>query len=645
MEGYDLDEFLTLDPSSLFRETDEMTTLKTLQRMRLAYADLEEQLKLLMVQENDSVLLYANNVLDVCNTLRNCEAKMDAIANLPNHNLLEIVKLNPLEEQFDDNELLRKNLFLDSTISSETIQQVKNKPKLVSKCILELQGSNLKNYKMLKRNKLLESYNFLKRLPKLIMVIEHLLPSLNLHQQDKTTFKLFISQHSKLVQVLFKRLETKCHSVLNFSSVVEHVLQAAGVLLLLGNLHDTIAKIKQERISRLNTAGKSQSLETILLDIFANVILEAFLDNIKDNDDPCQYINSTDQCTCEYGANDSFKQDKVFENACQLIYDKMQMYSVDEIPEAYSKLKQLVEDYPVSKGKVNFGLFDNLCINAQGLLHEVSKHLLQTIDKVYFNTATNLVESILLNIDKMLVNYKDPGKELEMLASFKSANVHHQQEFEKLILEKLSLTLVKVNTLLEVSFANAPLETVESVVKFDMLIFLQSLQEWIQSSCMHFLMFALEKFPKEVQDDCQRIQTSMVTYCLEKVLELYPPEQHELCHVNIIIAGKSLRMQFFTWNRFKHCQIMDIIDDVALQLVHKSISKELQGCRVKKIRHTRTLSKPLETNMAILSMAMQDGLYKNAKTCDELKRLIESVTVKKSETCSKMYQTFKHMLL
>ncbi|KAK1936398.1 hypothetical protein X943_003205 [Babesia divergens] len=177
--------FQSLDIERLFVDSDEMTVMKTLQNMHLANFQLDNEIKSVMTDEIDPILLYSANMLGICSLIKQAQTAMNELATLcrtfeagsgdmgsgkdmPKNDEEEVLRLiNHCAMQYQ----------LDGSFGSifEKYGRFKRRDAMI-RAVQMLKRLSMDNFRLLKANKFVASYKLLKVMsPALMALVRHVI--------------------------------------------------------------------------------------------------------------------------------------------------------------------------------------------------------------------------------------------------------------------------------------------------------------------------------------------------------------------------------------------------------------------------------------------------------------------------------------
>ncbi|BAM41152.1 conserved hypothetical protein [Theileria orientalis strain Shintoku] len=301
---YNQNKYIALDLEKFFRENDELTMLKTLQEMYVSSYNLELEMKSLVTNELDSVLLCVDTILQMCSLIKQSKNNLDTISKTVNEFNYDEIFEEACKNKVDvpDLEVNELKLLLDGwmsnynrecieneTYGSESthidlnrdllfqnygnfVERCKNVKIYVKSIVSEhLHGMTMSNYRLLKRNRLLNSYELLYvKVPLLLNLLEEL------GGEDTNGLT---KETERMCEFCKKKLRSHCLTNLS-SSEVEVLLESVSVMFLLdGKGRENAEFLLKRRLEMYNIAssalvsGSLGVLTKLFSHFFANEVL------------------------------------------------------------------------------------------------------------------------------------------------------------------------------------------------------------------------------------------------------------------------------------------------------------------------------------------------------------------------------------
>ncbi|GIX64876.1 glutamate racemase [Babesia caballi] len=156
-----------LDVERLFVETDEMTVLKTLQSMHLANYQLGSEIKGVMTEEIEAITVYAGNMLGMCSQVRQTQAALNELGRRCRaFELGEPTAAGGVSGEEDFGRLAERFAAVQEQGGSveELFEGVDRLGRVgaLLQSVQTLQQLSMENFRLLKRNQLLQSYRLLR---------------------------------------------------------------------------------------------------------------------------------------------------------------------------------------------------------------------------------------------------------------------------------------------------------------------------------------------------------------------------------------------------------------------------------------------------------------------------------------------------
>lgn len=301
---YDQNKYIALDLEKFFRENDELNMLKTLQEMYVSSYNLELEMKSLVTNELDSVLLCVDTILQMCSLIKQSKNNLDTICKTVNEFNYDEIFEEACENKVDvpDLEVNQLKLVLDGWMSNYNREWIENeayssesihidlnrnvlfkdyekfveKSKTVKIYVKSMVSEHLhpmtmNNYRLLKRNRLLNSYELLYvKVPLLLRLLREL------GGEDTNGLT---KETERMCEFCKKKLRSHCLTNLSTSNV-EILLESISVMFLLdGKGRDNLEYLLRRRLELYNIAtstlvsGSLGVLTQLFSHFFANEVV------------------------------------------------------------------------------------------------------------------------------------------------------------------------------------------------------------------------------------------------------------------------------------------------------------------------------------------------------------------------------------
>ncbi|EDO05809.1 uncharacterized protein BBOV_IV002120 [Babesia bovis T2Bo] len=175
-----------VDIERLFIETDEMTVMKTLQNMHLASYHLDNEIKSVMTKELESITLYSSTMLGMCKLVRQAQSGLNELAEQCRKiGITATLDLLGSGDTYDKelHDLINRCTEIgcnDGTVDYVSDSKGTDQIAMLLRSVHVLQRISMTNFGLLKRGRLLKSYQLLtKDYPQLITLVSHLVERLD----------------------------------------------------------------------------------------------------------------------------------------------------------------------------------------------------------------------------------------------------------------------------------------------------------------------------------------------------------------------------------------------------------------------------------------------------------------------------------
>ncbi|EKX72772.1 hypothetical protein BEWA_013310 [Theileria equi strain WA] len=555
------DEYIHLDLDSLFREADELGVMKTLQMMHLCSHKLELDIKSLVTSELDSVLLCVTTILEICSLIKNSRTNLDNVGALiksfgfydkfssskaldePLDGSCLCIVSEWLKEESDGMREL-KSLDIDALLAKIPDN---SKLLLTSMAMDALQTTSMKNYRLLKTNKVLQSYHLLHtKSPALITIIECIGPG---HVKG---INEFVKDIKGSLQFHIDKLRSHCLAVLD-SSDVNLVLEILFTLILLSGKagfdlsggQDGLESVLERRSKLYKIAihnlqvGSFKSLESLMLQFVANYV----------------FIAAVEAIYTKHGIKVELEEHMHADLFAVILKKHLAYYSLNELGTLYNKLL----DYPLDVTISSPIEFDADAAVKEGIskLHDciletfkmcacdkISKSILAisstickpvniSVESLYTNDGVNSNYSEYFSCNDLMTNDRDDTEmDLDVLFSdlyaFVDLSRNFRDEFTSLVHEKLSQLLnviskhIRSLQIKEQSDETLMLmdeETDVATLEIAGYLFDGVVHKFLSSNKLVGLILSLGKFPEPLSSQVHDIYEHIATNLLEPIVK------------------------------------------------------------------------------------------------------------------------------
>lgn len=328
--------FQNLDIERLFVDSDEMTVMKTLQTMHLANFQLDDEMKSVMTEEIEPILLYSGNMLGMCSLIKQTQVSLNQLKTLCQafRTCRQDVESENTLFGYDEENLAN---FMDKCITHYQIngsfppsldgEEEFDSTELLHKAVQLLGRLSMDNFRLLKRNDMLTSYKLLKvRTPAFISLVRHIIEREDaklastelLNAEDgpieppstdhtaaipyhgtgdirirglgtvrKDSFLSFISETQSVLDYNVSKLLKNCQAAIS-SSNIELLIEASICLLLANEGNDQYveqlweARLKVTRLeSSVMVVGSLSSCQKILSQLLTSVVYHMFSQRVN----------------------------------------------------------------------------------------------------------------------------------------------------------------------------------------------------------------------------------------------------------------------------------------------------------------------------------------------------------------------------
>ncbi|GFE55490.1 hypothetical protein BaOVIS_028940 [Babesia ovis] len=466
-------ELQSIDIERLFVETDEITVMKTLQNMHLANYQLENEIKGVMTEELEPIMLYSGTMLKMCSLVRQAQTGLNDLAQHCRNFDIEPVAVTPdVDNGHDaDTELIEfmsrcadlrgNDSSIDSLLQNTTsIDHVT----LLLKSMHILQRISMDNLRLLKRGKLLRSYQLLKvSSPALITLVAHLKERLDISAQLTNTqsvpghtgdfladvisgrqhllerispedFQEAMRELPGVIRYNLSKLLRNCESAFGSSKLM--LLMEASLCLLMDDerysrdtdrLWRKRTKAVRVESSRL-MLGSLSSCEELVSQLLTSSLYRIFCLNINSGVIPrlktfvgihAQNLDSLHEPVLS-NQNYSFYEQKYWQESVELLSRNLERVELEDMVEFNARLKESVIDLRKSleDNELLTQLFAAVGLNLKTAVVKASGAILDQIDTTYADSVQGVAMNVVTVIERHMNARNICTTQIKALSSF-----------------------------------------------------------------------------------------------------------------------------------------------------------------------------------------------------------------------------------
>ncbi|UKJ88870.2 hypothetical protein MACJ_002116 [Theileria orientalis] len=625
---YDQNKYIALDLEKFFRENDELNMLKTLQEMYVSSYNLELEMKSLVTNELDSVLLCVDTILQMCSLIKQSKNNLDTISKTVNEfnydEIFEEACKNKVNvPDFEVNQLksvldcwmssFNREWIENETYASESVhidlnrgvlfqdyerfvEKCKNVNVYVKSIVSEhLHSMTMNNYRLLKRDRLLNSYELLYvKVPLLLNLLREL------GGQDTNGLT---KETERMCEFCKKKLRSHCSTNL-ISNKVEILLESVSVIFLLeGKDRENVEFLLKRRLELYNIAtstlvsGSLGVLTQLFSHFFANEVVYEVL------------------ALCTKGVS---LDRTVFRESYELkLLDQLTSYSLVKLIQVKQVLSQHIKGLIVEF---------NGC-KLEDKLVEIREFLMGEFEKTWSKCANDKIANIMLSISGSVNSYMKIKRDLGDFSEYfdnqdfvESAKhdvdgivtelnefLLFEESFGHLVDRKLNITMEKVKE--QMALREFKHTQVKSLTVYSIQEYNTKFKSWLGENGVLDSLLVLNKFkPTSNVYALYEIITNKYLEPLVKAaakniesseLEGKGEDDNGLYMVMVAYAASNLKSYINELSGYRECALSKHLEESAL----------LAGIEYY-IKNTSadTVEKSVERDASILSMICGDTL-------------------------------------
>uniref|UniRef100_A0A3B0N4V7 Uncharacterized protein n=1 Tax=Theileria annulata TaxID=5874 RepID=A0A3B0N4V7_THEAN len=655
---YDEKKYIELDLDKFFRENDEFNMLKTLQEMYVSSYKLELEIKPMVTNEIDSVLLCVDTILKMCNLIKDSKNNINLIVNmLNNFNYDETFKesldkynnFNAKDNNSYENTINNINNWMNEyhNLKLESSDLVLNEGMIninsnVNSVIVDhLHSLSMKNYKFLKDNELLKSYELLLvKIPFLTKLVTNFDDgeSNNLNK-SVSKYKEIIEDSITLCEFYKKKLKSHCFSNLRSNSVGT-VMQSVSVLLLLdGKSLENLRCIINKRLElfKITTNSLSIGLESSLILLFSHILLNHIVFHL---------LNSF---------NKDLKVDDFSKMYEIMLLDHFAGHELSGLLQVKNKILE-----EINKFEFDFPYL------SQNSLENGKRTLFSLLESGFLKICTQKITTIISSINVSVDNYMEIESELSNFSEYFDSEhfTKHStcdedrvkelalfsdssSNLSKFIDEKVDSIVDKIRTqVLRKEFKGVELD---SLSLYSIQGYNKKFINWMKEIGLLDSILLLSKLNNTENMDklCKEIAEYYLNPLLSTVVKtIHTMLDQQSQEYNVIDKGglymvllmfgiANLRSYINEKNKYEECKFTRMFEESGLNL---AINYYLQ------FKESNTLPDPLKADASILCMICEEkknrGIFMENTSYNDIKLLVGSVCEFEEE-----YSQFRCLLL